>query len=218
MTQKEKGAIERLRAVLVDDGFQGTTTLVLSSANGRARQYISLSTAMHGHSPLPLRTTDATSGHAIGTAVSHEQAMPITQIIGSVNLTEDDDTLDATGKVGPAPHDRPESCAELLDRGIAPKSMRLAETPGPSPIAMPPGYVMARIAAGVFFFSRSMPRAVEEAVGDYRTEMTDAEARGKSPSEIRTLRAKHWAGFVICVIEALLTGSIGRIWRALRGG
>jgi hypothetical protein len=83
---------------------------------------------------------------------------------------------------------------------------------------MPPGYVMARIAAGVFFFSRSMPRPVEEAVGDYRNEMTDAEARGKPPSELRKLRMKHWGGFVLCVIDALLTGSIGRIWRALRGG
>lgn len=86
------------------------------------------------------------------------------------------------------------------------------------PLAMPPGYWMDRIARGIFFFSpKTIERVFEEIVADYRHETIEAEAKGRSAGTMRRIKAQHWGGFIIAVLEELAGGVVGKIVKVLKG-
>jgi hypothetical protein len=85
-------------------------------------------------------------------------------------------------------------------------------------VQTPPGYWMERIARMLCFFSPKGFRVYEETVGDYRWEMIDAEAKRRGRGTMRELQFRHWGGFIGVVVEQLLTGLVGRIIKALKGG
>jgi hypothetical protein len=85
-------------------------------------------------------------------------------------------------------------------------------------IAKPPGYLMSRIARGVFFFSpKTVERVFEEVIDDYWQEMVKAEANGEPTQRIRMLRAQHWGGFIGALVQEIVR-AIGAIVKTLKGG
>ena len=101
-----------------------------------------------------------------------------------------------------------ESCAEL-----AAYEQALARR-----LAMPPGLWMSRIARAVFFFSpKTVERVFEEIIADYRHEMIQAEAAGRT-ADLHWLRVQYWGAFIKSLIVELSAGSLGKIIRALTGG
>jgi len=126
---------------------------------------------------------------------------PATTILGRRNISEED-TVTASATVVPSGAEA-EAAVRLPVRVIA----------------MPPGYLMARIARSVFFFSpRTVERVFEEIIADYRHEMVKGEASGKSTRELHAMRIQHWGGFIIAVVLEIAEGTVGRIWKALKGG
>lgn len=46
--------------------------------------------------------------------------------------------------------------------------------------------------------------------------MIEAEARGASNAELRTLKVQHWGGFIFSVLRSVPGGILGQIAKALR--
>jgi hypothetical protein len=117
-----------------------------------------------------------------------------------------------------------ESCSELLERGITPRSMKPRVGVGKQTIvvsrrvALPPGHTMACVGRWLFFFSRHGLRVCEEIVGDYRFEMVEAEARGRPIAERRALCVHYWGRFALSALDLLLSGTIGKLFKVLKGG
>ena len=172
--------------------------------------------------------TDPSSGmnaRPIGVAISHEEALPITPllggrpIVGNAALIEQGDTVTAAATVElpnvPKPH-------VLRPRSVRSTNSFGTPTIKPQPksrIVRAPGHWMERVAYGFFFFSpKTFKRFGEENIADYRNEMVEAEARGDSPLALHLLRAQHWGGFFFCVLGKLVDGVLGRIVKAFRGG
>lgn len=139
-----------------------------------------------------------------------ERGVPLPPTVGTVNVTEESDTVSATATVHGL---RPNSIDTTSGVGTPTISV------SPRPIAMPPGYWMERVAGVAFFFApKTFRRISEETIADYIHEMIKAEARGDGLRAIRRLRLQHWGGFVIALFDELLTGLVGRIVKALKGG
>lgn len=107
---------------------------------------------------------------------------------------------------------------------IAPKSIESGESFGvptikpvvSRPVAMPAGYRMSQVLGWVFFFSpKTVRRLSEENVADYRWEMTDAEAKGKSAGELRKIKIQHWGGFAWCVLVTIVDSTVFRLLRMI---
>ena len=83
-------------------------------------------------------------------------------------------------------------------------------------VALPPGYLMERIASLLFFFSpKTVDRVFGETIADYRHEMIEAEAKGKPR---KWLRVQYWTGFSISVVLELVNSTLGKLVRMLIKG
>jgi len=142
----------------------------------------------------------------IETAVERDEAMPIRPIKGNVAAIEKGDTVRASGTVTFQP---PKGAGSPIYTYSSGKNRKR--------ITMPPGYMMERVLRWVFFFSRKTPRIFNEVVADYRHEMIEAEASGRT-SDLLRLRIQHWGGFIKSLIIELAAGNLGKIIKALTGG
>lgn len=84
-------------------------------------------------------------------------------------------------------------------------------------ITMPPGYRMERVARWIFFFSpKTFRRVSEEIVADYRHEMVEAIGKGAPKAELRRLQFQHWGGFILVVLDSLVSGVVGKLVKLVK--